>query len=140
MVARSLTCVEEVMYCEAVIETGRGSSADGWTFLTNHAHVLLCLAAQPDSRVRDVAMRVGITERAVLRILHDLEEGGYVVRERTGRRTHYRLHLNQPMRHPVERTRFVGELVDALGDAWGEEARAEASRSDAPTPAHTIRP
>ena len=106
------------------MEGSTDASTAGWTFLTNHAHVLLCLAAAPDSRVRDVALRVGITERAVLRILHELEEAGYVVRERIGRRTHYRLDLDRQMRHPVERTRRVGELIAALGDAWGGGAEA----------------
>jgi len=86
----------------------------GWTFLTNHAHVLLCLAQDPDVRVRDVAEHVGITERATLRILHDLVLAGYVVAERVGRRNHYRLRLGEPMRHPMERARPIGVLVDAL--------------------------
>lgn len=95
--------------------TATGST---WTFLTNHAHVLLCLAAEPDLRVRDIAERVGITERATLRILGDLVDSGYLHRERLGRRTHYRLLLDQPMRHPVEATRTVRVLVDALSGAW----------------------
>jgi DNA-binding IclR family transcriptional regulator len=95
------------------------TSSTGWTFLTNHAHVLLSLAAFPDPRVRDVADRVGITERATMRILHDLEAGGYVVRERVGRRTHYRLRLDMPMRHPAEATRSVRVLVEALAEAAG---------------------
>jgi DNA-binding MarR family transcriptional regulator len=88
-----------------------------WTFLTNHAHVLICLADRPDLRVRDVADWVGITERAALRILADLEEGGFLVRERDGRRTRYRLQLDRPMRHPVEGAHRVGDLVRALGAA-----------------------
>jgi predicted ArsR family transcriptional regulator len=85
-----------------------------WTFLTNHAHVLLWLAADPDARVREVAEHVGITERATLRILHDLVESGYVHAERVGRRNRYRLRLDEPMRHPMERSRAVGMLVEAL--------------------------
>jgi DNA-binding MarR family transcriptional regulator len=88
-----------------------------WTFLTNHAHVLICLADRPDLRVRDVADRVGITERAALRIVADLEEGGFLVRERDGRRTRYRLQLDRPMRHPVEGAHRVEDLVRALGAA-----------------------
>ena len=91
-----------------------------WTFLTNHAHVLLCLAGTPDLRVRDIAERVGITERAVLRILHDLGETGYVERARVGRRTRYRLQLDRPMRHPVESRRPVRVLVELLADTWAE--------------------
>lgn len=94
------------------------SAATGWTFLTNHGHVLLCLASQPDSRVRDIAGRVGITERAVLRILAELEGAGYLERRHAGRRTSYVLHLDHPMRHPVESARPVRALVQALGDAW----------------------
>jgi DNA-binding transcriptional ArsR family regulator len=85
-----------------------------WTFLTNHAHVLLWLAADPDARVREVAEHVGITERATLRILHDLVEAGYVHAERVGRRNRYRLRLDEPMRHPMDRSRAVGMLVEAL--------------------------
>ena len=87
-----------------------------WTFLSNHGHVLVCLAAEPGIRVRDVAERVGITERAVLRILGELEEAGYLSREHSGRRTLYRLRLDRPMRHPVEASHDVRVLVDALVD------------------------
>src|SRR5512134_301965 len=86
-----------------------------WTFLTNHAHVLRAIAADPDLRVRDLADLVGITERAALRILADLEATGYLGRERVGRRTHYRLRLDQPMRHPMEQSLPVAALLHALG-------------------------
>ena len=92
--------------------------SSGWTFLTNHAHVLLCLAGSPDLRVRDIAARVGITERATLRILRDLVEAGYLSRERVGRRTRYRLQLDGPMRHPVEASLSVRVLVESLAGAW----------------------
>lgn len=97
-----------------------------WTFLTNHAHVLLCVAAEPDLRVRDVAERVGVTERAAMRILADLVAGGYLERLRVGRRTHYRLQLDRPLRHPVESSQAVRVLVDALAGAWGGRATARA--------------
>jgi DNA-binding transcriptional ArsR family regulator len=90
----------------------------GWTFLTNHGHVLVCLAATPELRVRDIAERVGITERATLRILGDLEAAGYLEREREGRRTRYRPRLDRPLRHPVEAGLTVRTIVDALGPAW----------------------
>lgn len=90
-----------------------------WTFLTNHGHVLLCLAAEPGARVRDIADRVGITERAALRILSDLHAAGYLERERVGRRTHYRPRLELPLRHPVEAALSVRALVEAVGPAWG---------------------
>lgn len=89
-------------------------SGDGWTFLTNHAHVLLCIARDPDVRLRDVAVAVGITERAVQIIVVDLEEGGYLTRSRVGRRNHYQLHREVPLRHPLERRHSVGELLAAL--------------------------
>jgi DNA-binding Lrp family transcriptional regulator len=85
-----------------------------WTFLSNHGHVLLCLASEPGIRVRDIAALVGITERAVLRILGELEEAGYLTREHAGRRTHYRLALDRPMRHPLEARHSVRALVGAL--------------------------
>lgn len=85
-----------------------------WTFLTNHAHVLLCLAVDPELRVRDIATRVGITERAALRILGDLADAGYLERTRVGRRNVYRLRLDGPMRHPVESDRPVRALVESF--------------------------
>ena len=102
-----------------VTETGASQEhvehqASGWTFLTNHAHVLLTLASDPQLRVRDVALKVGITERAAQRILHDLVEAGYLQREKHGRRNSYHLALDQPLRHPVEARHTVGELVDVL--------------------------
>jgi DNA-binding transcriptional ArsR family regulator len=86
----------------------------GWTFLTNHAHVLVCLAADPAARLRDVAERVGITERAVQHIVADLEEGGLLTRTREGRRNRYTLHLGIPLRHPVEAHVQVGELLESI--------------------------
>jgi DNA-binding Lrp family transcriptional regulator len=87
-----------------------------WTFLSNHAHVLVCLAADPDSRLRDVAASVGITERAVQKIVGDLEEAGVIERVRTGRRNSYRLHPSSPLRHPLEAHRTVGALLSAVLD------------------------
>lgn len=85
-----------------------------WTFLSNHAHVLLCVAREPDVRVRDVAVEVGITERAVQRILGELEEAGVVRRERRGRRNHYEVDQGIPLRHPLESHRTVGDLLALL--------------------------
>jgi len=82
-----------------------------WTFLTNHAHVLLCLAVHPEARMRDVASRVGITERAVQKIVSDLEEAGYLTRSRDGRRNRYELHPHLPLRHPIECHRDVSSLL-----------------------------
>jgi len=88
--------------------------APSWTFLSNHAHVVLCLAQAADPTVREVAQRVGITERAVHRILAELEEGGYVTRQRDGRRNTYRVHPARPLRHPIEAHRTIGDLIDAV--------------------------
>ncbi len=82
----------------------------GWTFLTNHGHVLLCIANDPGVRLRDVAERVGITERAAQRIVADLVEAGYITRKRVGRRNAYEIHPERPLRHPVEQAHSVGEL------------------------------
>lgn len=85
-----------------------------WTFFTNHAHALFCLAADPDLRIRDLALRVGITERAAQRIVAELADAGVVEIERVGRRNRYRVNLSQPLRHPVEAGHTVGELVAVL--------------------------
>ncbi len=85
-----------------------------WTFLTNHAHILLCVAKDPGMRLRDIAAAVGITERAAQRIIAELADAGYLQREREGRRNHYQLYPELPLRHPLERHRQIGELLDAL--------------------------
>jgi DNA-binding IclR family transcriptional regulator len=95
-----------------------------WTFLTNHAHVLLALARDPQCRLRDVAALVGITERAVQGIVADLEAGGYLTRIRVGRRNVYRLHPHKRFRHPAESAHRIGELIAlfAAAPADGEAA------------------
>ena len=90
------------------------ANGPGWTFLSNHAHVLLCIAREPEVRLREVAHRVGITERAVQRIVADLEEGGYLSRSREGRRNRYEVHLDRPLRHSVESHREVGVLLNLI--------------------------
>ena len=86
-----------------------------WTFLTNHAHVLLCIARDPGIRLRDVATEVGITERAAQRIVAELVEAGYISRTREGRRNHYEVHGDLPLRHPLEQHRGIGELLGLVG-------------------------
>ena len=85
-----------------------------WTFLTNHAHVLFCIAADPGIRLRDVAFHVGVTERAAQRIVADLLASGYLTVEKNGRRNHYQVHPGLPMRHPVEQHAEVGSLLRLL--------------------------
>jgi DNA-binding MarR family transcriptional regulator len=86
-----------------------------WTFLSNHGHVLMCIAATPDARLRQIAERVGITERATQRILGDLVDGGYVSRARVGRRNSYTVNRDLPLRHPVESHHTVGDLIELVG-------------------------
>ena len=94
----------------------RTQARPNWTFLSNHAHVLVCLARDPDIRMREVAERIGITERAVLNIVSDLEAEGLVRRHREGRRNSYEMNLGQPLRHPMEKHRQVGDLVKLILD------------------------
>jgi len=88
--------------------------AGDWTFLTNHAHVLLCIAREPEVRMRDVAQQVGITERAVQRIVSDLEQAGYLHRSREGRRNRYEVQTELPLRHPIERHERVSSLISLV--------------------------
>ena len=85
-----------------------------WTFLSNHAHVLFCIAKEPEVRLREVAEKVGITERAVQRIVADLEDGGYLSRIREGRRNRYEVHGDRPLRHSIEAHLAVSVLVDLI--------------------------
>src|SRR5262249_10664242 len=83
-----------------------------WTFLTNHTQVLLCIARDSDARLRDVAQSVGITERAAQRIVGDLIDAGYVIRERVGRRNRYEINGEAAMRHRAQVGHEVGELLE----------------------------
>jgi hypothetical protein len=90
-----------------------------WTFLTNHSHVLVLLARNPSLVLREVAQQVGITERAVQRIIVDLEAGGFVEREKIGRQNHYKIRANHPLRHPIESHRTIGDLLTLLNSSEG---------------------
>jgi DNA-binding MarR family transcriptional regulator len=93
----------------------RGSQgSSGWDFLTNHAHVLTCVAHDPGIRLRDIATVVGITERAAHRILSELVEEGYVLRTREGRRNRYTVVADLPLRHPLVQERAIGDLLEVL--------------------------
>ena len=85
-----------------------------WTFLSNHAHVLFLLCKEPDLRMRDIAEKVEITERAVQRIIHDLVEEGYLIIQKEGRRNHYEPQLREYLRHPLETHITVGQLIAGL--------------------------
>ncbi len=91
-----------------------GRDEKGWRFVTSHTQVLVCIARNPDIRIRDVADLVGITERAAQRIIADLVEAGYVARKRVGRRNHYTVRTDLRMRHPLQQTFEIGELLDLL--------------------------
>jgi predicted ArsR family transcriptional regulator len=98
------------------VSAGRLCSVTRWTFLTHHGHVLLHVAKAPDATVEEIASVVGVTTRSALKILKDLETEGYLERERRGRRNHYVLHADRPLRHPSNAAHTVAEILDALGD------------------------
>jgi predicted transcriptional regulator len=91
----------------------------GWTFVTNHFLVLLCIAENPDVRMSEVAERVGVTERAVQRLVGDLVDAGYLVRTRRGRRNHYAISREMPLRHLETQHRQLGELLALLSKPGG---------------------
>ena len=104
----------------AVGSAQSGSAAAGeqpvarWTFLTNHSHVLILISRNPSVVLRQVALQVGITERAVQRIIADLEEAGIIEREKVGRQNHYRIMAEQPLRHSVESHRTIADLLSLM--------------------------
>ncbi len=93
----------------------------GWTFLSNHTHVLVCLSASEDPTVRDMALQVGITERAVLRILADLEQAGVITRSREGRRNHYVIDGDARLRHPLEAHCRIGTLLSCVVESRSDD-------------------
>ena len=93
---------------------GAADSEYVWTFLSNYAHVLVCIAGDPDLTVREIADRVGITERATHRLVNELESAGALTRHRDGRRNHYEVNVDLPMRHPLEEDKTIGDLLAAL--------------------------
>lgn len=104
-----------------------GPEKTSWTFLTNHAHVLFLLSQTSDLVLREVALRVGITERAVQRIIADLESEGFVERARVGRKNHYRIFTDLPLRHPIESHRTIGDLIALVGTT--QSLRVKVKRS-----------
>ncbi len=91
-----------------------GDPLPGWTFLTNHAQVLVCISGDPGIRLRDIGDRVGITERAAHRIVGQLTDAGYITRRRNGRRNQYAVNPDVRLPDPIARERSVGELVEVL--------------------------
>lgn len=85
-----------------------------WTFLTNHAHVLLCLTKSESLRMRDIALEVGITERAVQRIIAELTESGFIDRIKNGRRNIYKIHTEKHLKHPIESHKQISDLIKLI--------------------------
>ena len=102
------------IYDRGVPSGQEDTTRSSWTFLTNHAHVLIAISRDPALRQRDIAHVVGITPGAVQRILHDLEDEGYVRRERVGRRNRYEIIDDRPLRHPLESQHTVRDLLTSL--------------------------
>jgi predicted ArsR family transcriptional regulator len=97
------------------------NASAGWHFVTNHTQVLLCISSNPDIRLRDIAARVGITERAAQRIVADLVTEGYVSRTRSGRRNQYTINRRKEMRHPAQFGFEIGPLLDLLRVESGDD-------------------
>jgi DNA-binding IclR family transcriptional regulator len=104
------------------------NAVPGWTFLTNHAQVLVCIARDPGVRLRDIGERVGITERASHRIVAELSGAGYITRRRNGRRNTYTINAHVPLPEPVAREQNIGELLGIL-TATHEPKRRAARRT-----------
>jgi DNA-binding MarR family transcriptional regulator len=96
------------------LNTNSGNEDHQWRFVTNHAHVLSCIAANPTARLRDIASTVGITERSAAQIMGDLAKAGYLTKTRDGRRNQYEVHGELPLRHPQHRHHTVGGLIAFL--------------------------
>jgi len=96
-----------------------GKDDHAWRFVTNYAHVLVCIAADPSARLRDIAETVGVTERTASQLVRDLERAGYVTKTRAGRRNQYEVHDELPLRHPLHRHHTVGELIRFLKGPTG---------------------
>jgi DNA-binding transcriptional ArsR family regulator len=96
---------------DSLLASAPAPGSHRWTFLTNHAHVLILLSRNPTMVLRQVALHIGITERAVQRIIADLEEDGFIKREKVGRNNHYRILDTRPLRHPIESHRTIGDLI-----------------------------
>jgi DNA-binding Lrp family transcriptional regulator len=105
------------------VKSSSGNDYRVWRFVTNHAHVLAYIAADPGARLRDIAATVGITERTAGQIVSELEKAGYLTKTRVGRRNSYEVHGELPLRHPEHRHQTIGELIRFL------QAPAETERS-----------
>ena len=98
------------------MKSSYGNTDHDWSFLTNHAHVLTRVGANPSLRLRDIAAAVGITERTATQIVNDLEQAGYLTKRRNGRRNTYEVHAELRLRHPLHRHHTVGDLIRFFED------------------------
>ena len=96
------------------MKSSSGKADQPFRFLTNHAHVLQVVSSDPTTRLRDIAQTVGITERTAAEIVNDLEQAGYLTKTRDGRRNHYQVHEELPLRHAQHRHHTVGDLIRFL--------------------------
>ena len=101
-----------------------------WTFLTNHARALVCIAHDPGMRLRDIAATLGITERSAYAIVNDLTEAGYVVKDKDGRRNRYRIQADLPLRVPIGREPTIGEVLELLVDTSATSAELPGRNAD----------
>jgi Winged helix-turn-helix DNA-binding len=105
------------------------ADSESWTFLTNHGHILLLLAKNPDLRLRDLAEQVGITERSAQKIVTELETAGYLTKTKVGRRNAYKVHPDLHFRHPLEADHRVGELFNLFTTPPPMTSKVTAGRS-----------
>jgi MarR family len=113
------------------------SGPASWSFLTNHARVLICIAQDPGVRLREIGDTVGITERAAHRIVNELVEAGYVTRRRVGRRSHYTIRSELPVPDPLARNQRVGDLLAILTAGGAQRADSTSSATSRAAPAFT---
>jgi DNA-binding IscR family transcriptional regulator len=119
------------------MKSSSGKRDQLFRFVTNHAHVLQVIAADPTARLRDIAQTVGITERTAAQIVNDLEQAGYLSKSRNGRRNRYEVHEDLPLRHPQHRHHTVGDLIrflEAPPSPNSQRGRAAASAESARQP------
>jgi predicted ArsR family transcriptional regulator len=112
----------------------------GWSFLTNHARVLVCIAHDPGMRLREIAATLGITERTAFGIVTDLTQAGYVVKDKEGRRNRYRIQDHLPLRMEVGREPTVGEVLGLLMDTTAKESASSPHRAATPVANARARP
>jgi len=103
-----------------------------WTFFSNHGHVLVCLARDSEARLRDVAAQVGITERAVQKIVRDLQDGDYLEVSKHGRRNRYRINNRKALRHPLQSGSTVGQLINLVTKAQAPRQKPAPAEAESP--------